>query len=230
MGLTYGCFVSNCCVKFFPDKRGLVGGITTASYGLSSVIVPLIANRIIANAGVPNAFKILGLGIIIKDGAMAVSILALFNTGGRIIGGFISDRIGQLNMLMSSVAGLFLLMISKAHQIIPFYDMANIMILSSLSRFIQFLVVPLSVIVFYFNLNKEEVLSATKNFATDVIIPVAAFIFSLFLVIKFDWVSQFSIVSTDGTSVLNIAAIVAVVISYIILPVVLLIWKNTRKA
>jgi amino acid transporter len=110
------------------------------------------------------------------------------------------------------------------------YDMANIMILSSLSRFIQFLVVPLSVIVFYFNLNKEEVLSATKNFATDVIIPVAAFIFSLFLVIKFDWVSQFSIVSTEGTSVLNIAAIVAVVISYIILPVVLLIWKNTRKA
>ncbi len=110
------------------------------------------------------------------------------------------------------------------------YDMANIMILSSLSRFIQFLVVPLSVIVFYFNLNKEEVLSATKNFATDVIIPVAAFIFSLFLVIKFDWVSQFSIVSTDGTSVLNIAAIVAVAISYIILPVVLLIWKNTRKA
>ena len=73
MGLTYGCVVSNCCVKFFPDKRGLVGGITTASYGLSSVIVPLIANRIIANAGVPNAFKILGLGIII-----IVSLSSLF--------------------------------------------------------------------------------------------------------------------------------------------------------
>ncbi len=207
MGMTYGCTVSN-CVKFFPDKRGLAGGLTTASYGLSSVIVPLIANAIIAKMDVTMAFKILGIVIIVivaiasffvipcpddftPDGyvptekkemltnsanedapnanektvekkdytwkemittpafyvmivlmccgafmgmmiisqtspiaqnqigmrassaAMIVSVLALFNTGGRIVGGVISDKIGQINtlslLLLCSIVGLFLL-------------------------------------------------------------------------------------------------------------------------
>ena len=38
MGFAYGCTVSN-AVKFFPDKSGLAGGICTAAYGLSSVIL-----------------------------------------------------------------------------------------------------------------------------------------------------------------------------------------------
>ena len=64
MGMTYGCTVSN-AVKFFPDKRGLVGGIATASYGLSSVLVPLIANAIISKMDVTMAFKILGIAIVV---------------------------------------------------------------------------------------------------------------------------------------------------------------------
>ena len=32
LGMTYGTAVSS-CMKFFPDKRGLIGGITTAIYG-----------------------------------------------------------------------------------------------------------------------------------------------------------------------------------------------------
>ena len=59
LGLVYGCTISN-SVKFFPDKRGLVGGLTTALFGLSSVIVPPIANALIGAAGAPTAFKILG--------------------------------------------------------------------------------------------------------------------------------------------------------------------------
>ena len=38
IGLVYGCTISN-SVKFFPDKRGLIGGIATASYGISSVLI-----------------------------------------------------------------------------------------------------------------------------------------------------------------------------------------------
>lgn len=59
MGLVYGCTISN-SVKFFPDKRGLIGGIATATYGLSSVLIPPIANALIKNTGISNTFRILG--------------------------------------------------------------------------------------------------------------------------------------------------------------------------
>ena len=39
LGLVYGCTINN-TMKFFPDRRGLVGGLTTAAYGISSVLVP----------------------------------------------------------------------------------------------------------------------------------------------------------------------------------------------
>ncbi|MDC7125599.1 MAG: OFA family MFS transporter [Spirochaetales bacterium] len=42
MGLVYGCTVNN-TVKLFPDKRGLIGGLTTMAYGLGSVILAPVA-------------------------------------------------------------------------------------------------------------------------------------------------------------------------------------------
>lgn len=63
MGLVYGAVVSN-AVKFFPDKKGLVGGIVTAFYGISSVLVPLIANVLIAALDVTAAFKALGVAML----------------------------------------------------------------------------------------------------------------------------------------------------------------------
>ena len=63
MGLVYGAVVSN-AVKFFPDKKGLVGGIVTAFYGISSVLVPLIANALIAALDVTAAFKALGVAML----------------------------------------------------------------------------------------------------------------------------------------------------------------------
>lgn len=59
MGMVYGCTISN-SVKFFPDKRGLIGGIATATYGLSSVLVPPAANALIGKTGVSTTLKILG--------------------------------------------------------------------------------------------------------------------------------------------------------------------------
>lgn len=64
MGLVYGCTINN-SVKFFPDKRGLIGGITTATYGLSSVIIPPIANVLIGTKGIANTFKILGTAFLV---------------------------------------------------------------------------------------------------------------------------------------------------------------------
>lgn len=189
MGLVYGCTINN-SVKFFPDKRGLIGGIATATYGLSSVIIPPIANKLIASIGVQNTFRMLGMIFMvvicssafliekcpegfmpkgytpntktsnckklrdknwkemIKDGnfylmvcmllcgafsglmiisqaspmaqnivkmstamaATCVSILALFNAIGRIMAGYISDKIGRINTVthafLLSIIGL----------------------------------------------------------------------------------------------------------------------------
>ncbi len=60
VGMVYGCTISN-SIKFFPDKSGLVGGITTAAYGFSSVIMPPVTNWIINKYGVTSAFKSIGL-------------------------------------------------------------------------------------------------------------------------------------------------------------------------
>lgn len=203
-GMVYGCTISN-SVKFFPDKRGLVGGITTAAYGLSSVIIPPIANALITKTGVTAAFKIIGIGFLIivcvasffidkcpagfvpegwtpstanvsttnkndKDwkgmltspifyvmiillmcgafyGLMCtsqaspvaqkmigmsaaaattvVSILALFNTAGRIVAGYISDKIGRINTLAAafvlSIVGLAFLYVSGEGDVVTFY-------------------------------------------------------------------------------------------------------------
>ena len=60
MSLVYGCTISN-TIKFFPDKRGMVGGMTTASYGISSVIFAPLADWICSFVGHRMTFMILGV-------------------------------------------------------------------------------------------------------------------------------------------------------------------------
>lgn len=204
MGLVYGCTIGN-SVKFFPDRRGLIGGITTATYGLSSVILPPIANALINSVGITNTFKILGLvfliiicvgssliekcpenfvpegwsprtemekdlmgrdknwkemlaspifyimifmlicgafsglmctsqvssiaqrmiGMSVVAATTAVSILSLFNTAGRVIAGYVSDKIGRINMLtivfVVLIIGLILLYTCSEGDVAKFY-------------------------------------------------------------------------------------------------------------
>ncbi len=74
MGMVYGCTVSN-SVKFFPDKRGLAGGIATASYGISSVLVPIVANALINRMDVTMAFKLLGAVMLVTICACSFFII-----------------------------------------------------------------------------------------------------------------------------------------------------------
>ncbi len=64
LGMAYGSTIST-CVKFFPDKRGLIGGITTAVYGMSSVILPPIVTVVVQNSDATFAFKAVGIVFII---------------------------------------------------------------------------------------------------------------------------------------------------------------------
>ena len=61
LGMAYGCTISS-CVKFFPDKRGFIGGITTAVYGFSSVLIPPIVTLIVGAFDVQTAF--FGIGAV----------------------------------------------------------------------------------------------------------------------------------------------------------------------
>ncbi|WP_412518895.1 APC family permease [Staphylococcus simulans] len=109
------------------------------------------------------------------------------------------------------------------------YNMVSIIVLSSISRFIQFIVVPIGVIIFYYNRSRGEVLSNVyKNKFTDVILPVIALILTVVLLVKFDWKGQFSIVTPHHIEP-NYFAIVAMLIGYVLLPVVLFILNQKRK-
>ncbi|MCB2360539.1 OFA family MFS transporter [Clostridium estertheticum] len=204
IGMVYGCTISN-SIKLFPDKRGFVGGVTTACYGFSAVIVPPVANILISNLGVTAAFKIIGatfliivcvcsffidkcpagfipegwtppasqgnklnqndkdwkgmlkspifypmalillcgafyglmcsalaspiaqgmIGMSVAAATTVVSILALFSTGGRVIAGYASDKIGRINTLtvafVLAIIGLICLYFSGQGDVTRFY-------------------------------------------------------------------------------------------------------------
>lgn len=65
------------------------------------------------------------IGMTAAAAAMVVSVLALFNTGGRIVAGYISDKIGRINTLalafILSIAELGCLIFSGEGDIALFY-------------------------------------------------------------------------------------------------------------
>ena len=56
----YGCAVST-ATKYFPDKRGLAGGIATAFYGCSSIVMPVILLAMNGAMGIAKTFLVLGI-------------------------------------------------------------------------------------------------------------------------------------------------------------------------
>lgn len=59
IGAGYGTATS-LTVKWFPDKKGLAGGLTAAGFGSGSIILAPIATNMINAMGVHTTFKILG--------------------------------------------------------------------------------------------------------------------------------------------------------------------------
>ena len=169
VGTVYGCTVNN-AVRLFPDKRGMAGGLTTGVYGISSVLVPPVANALIQRYDVAVALRCLAAafavvlfftsllveqgpeeaGQLAREGsrelnwrqmlrqpefcgmsamllcgglsgmmvvssasdmaqveagftpaaaALMVSVISLFNAGGRASAGILSDRLGRIGTL-----------------------------------------------------------------------------------------------------------------------------------
>ena len=109
------------------------------------------------------------------------------------------------------------------------YDMQGIMIISSIARFAQFIIVPLGVVVFFMGKQKEEIIAAKKNVVTDVFLPIISVILTAVLLYKFNWKGQFSVTDAEGMSHLNWYAITAMIIGYVILPIVAYVRLNLKK-
>lgn len=64
IGSAYGAATS-VAVKWFPDKKGLAGGLTAAGFGLGPLIISPIAKNLIASVGVYKTFNILGVVLLV---------------------------------------------------------------------------------------------------------------------------------------------------------------------
>lgn len=71
VGLTYTSTIGT-AIKYFPDKRGLAGGISSMSYGLSAIVLPPVASALILAEGIETTLMILGgvIGIVIVGGGL----------------------------------------------------------------------------------------------------------------------------------------------------------------
>ena len=71
VGLTYTSTISS-SIKFFPDRRGLAGGVASMSYGFSSILLPPIASALIVSLGIEKTLLLLGIlcGAVIVVGGL----------------------------------------------------------------------------------------------------------------------------------------------------------------
>lgn len=60
IGTAYVCPIAT-CVKWFPDKRGLITGLAVAGFGAGAIVFTPVAKSFIANFGAMSTFLYLGL-------------------------------------------------------------------------------------------------------------------------------------------------------------------------
>lgn len=75
IGMAYGCTTST-TVKWFPDKKGLAGGLTAAGFGSGAVLFAPLAAKLIQQNGVLLTFRYLGIGLLIAICLSALMISA----------------------------------------------------------------------------------------------------------------------------------------------------------
>jgi len=60
VGTAYVCPIAT-CVKWFPDKRGLITGLAVAGFGAGGLVFAPVAKSLIESAGIMNTFLFLGI-------------------------------------------------------------------------------------------------------------------------------------------------------------------------
>lgn len=222
--------------RAIPLAIGIIALIYIGIVGVSMMINPealVTTTEVVALADVfSNAFirQIIIIGALVS--MFGINVAASFHT----------PRVLEAMALQGQIPKVFVKRTEKGFPIVSFFvtigiaillpmafgfNMTSIIVLSSISRFIQFIIVPLAVIIFFFGKEKGEALQGVKkNVVVDVCIPILALTFTVLLLYKFSWAKQFTITLDSGEVVLNIFAIVAMVIGYVVLPIVLMAWQS----
>ena len=94
VGLGYSCPLA-CCVKWFPDKKGLVSGISVAGFGAGTFIFAQVGTYFLDNmGGVVNAY--LYLGVIFLVMVLAGSLLLINPEPGYCPPGWTPPKAGSI--------------------------------------------------------------------------------------------------------------------------------------
>ncbi|MDG3062394.1 MULTISPECIES: APC family permease [Lacticaseibacillus] len=110
------------------------------------------------------------------------------------------------------------------------YDMTSIIILSSISRFVQFLIIPLCVMKFFRGRGDRRLINpARPNVLTDMVCPAVSLILTVLLLIKFDWIGQFTILDANNQHAPNYFAIVAMILGYVVIPFGMMLFNYQTK-
>lgn len=75
IGFVYGSTIPN-TTKWFPDKRGLAGGLIAGGFGIGAVIFGPLSAALISNIGILSTFRYEGIAYIIIVGIVAQYITA----------------------------------------------------------------------------------------------------------------------------------------------------------
>lgn len=75
IGSAYGCTTAT-TVKWFPDKKGLAGGLTAAGFGSGALVFAPIARSLISNVGIQSTFFYMGIGLLILICGAALTLSA----------------------------------------------------------------------------------------------------------------------------------------------------------
>lgn len=190
--------------------------------GILNSTEPVILASAFANPVIRN---LIVLGAVVS--MFGINVAASFSTPRifdamsrqRMVPGFISRESGRG---VPVAAFLFTAAVAIAIPMAFGYSMRGIMVISAVSRFIQFLVVPVAVVLFYLGRSRHTTHDAHRNLLTDVVVPLVALAASVFLMARFDWRGQFS--TDDGST--NTWAVWAMVVGYLVLPLALYVpWK-----
>ena len=74
-GIVYGCTIPN-SVKWFPDKRGLAGGIIAGGFGCGPILFAPLSVNLIGSLGILNTFRTVGVVHIVVIGLASLLIAA----------------------------------------------------------------------------------------------------------------------------------------------------------
>ena len=220
--------------KNLPKALPLAIGIVFVSMMIDPVAMVSSKDVVVLAAVFQNPLikNVIILGALVS--MFGINVAASFLTP-RVIEAMAND--GQVPKLFAKRTGrdlplpAFLLTVLLAI-VIPMafnYDMRGIMIISSISRFVQFVLVPLAVITFYYGKNRKPVIdNPKKNFILDVPVSLLSLVLTLLLLAKFKWAAQFS-VTVDGVTKPNFYAIFAMILGYIALPILVYLYRSSKK-